>query len=315
MFITDKKLCGDCLLALGNFDGIHKGHRAVLQKALREAKARGLVPAVLLFNEHPKKVLFGSAPPQLITKSDKESQLSQMGFSLVTVPFSEIQNLSCRDFLTKIYCSLNVRAISCGYNYRFGKDAKGNAETLEKECKNLGIALFVAKEQKYKNEPVSSTRIRAALMNGDVQEANAMLGREFSYCLEVVSGDRRGRLLGFPTINQFFPENFVRLRRGVYVSKVCLSGRSYAGVTNIGVRPTVDGESFRSETCILGFSGDLYGAMVEVFLLDFLRDEQKFDSIDALTQAIGRDAARAVEIFNRFEQDRTKEEKNEQVKC
>ncbi len=114
MFITDKKLCGDCLLALGNFDGIHKGHRAVLQKALREAKARGLVPAVLLFNEHPKKVLFGSAPPQLITKSDKESQLSQMGFSLVTVPFSEIQNLSCRDFLTKIYCSLNVRAISCG---------------------------------------------------------------------------------------------------------------------------------------------------------------------------------------------------------
>ena len=86
-------------------------------------------------------------------------------------------------------------------------------------------------------------------------------------------------------------------------------------MTNIGVRPTVDGESFRSETCILGFSGDLYGAMVEVFLLDFLRDEQKFDSIDALTQAIGRDAARAVEIFNRFEQDRTKEEKNEQVKC
>ena len=142
-----------------------------------------------------------------------------------------------------------------------------------------------------------------------------MLGREFSYCLEVVSGDRRGRLLGFPTINQFFPENFVRLRRGVYVSKVCLSGRSYAGVTNIGVRPTVDGESFRSETCILGFSGDLYGARVEVFLLDFLRDEQKFDSIDALTQAIGRDAARAVEIFNHFEQDRTKEEKNEQVKC
>lgn len=307
MFITDKKLCGDCLLALGNFDGIHKGHRAVLQKALSQAKKRGLVPAVLLFDEHPKKVLFGAAPPEIITLQDKKEQLSKMGFSLVTVPFSEIQNLSCEEFLTRIYCSLNVRAISCGYNYRFGKGAVGNATTLRAECEKLGIALFVSREQMYEGEPISSTRIRTALMNGEILQANAMLGREFSFCLEVVSGDRRGRLLGFPTINQFFPEGFVRLRRGVYASKVCFSGRSYAAVTNIGVRPTVDGESFRSETCILGFSGDLYGARVEVFLLDFLRDEKRFEGLEALTEAIERDAKRAAEIFDGIEKERTKE--------
>ena len=302
MFKTDKKLCGDCLLALGNFDGIHKGHRAVLEKALSEAKKRGLVPAVLLFDEHPKKVLFGEAPPLLITESDKREQLSKMGFSLVTASFSELQNLSAVEFITKIYCSLNVRAISCGYNYRFGKNAEGDVFSLKTECEKLGITLFVAPEKIYEGEAVSSTRIRAALQNGEVKKANAMLGREFSYCIEVVSGDRRGRLLGFPTINQFFLPDFVKLRKGVYASKVKLSDKWYPAVTNIGIRPTVDGESFRSETCILGFSGDLYGAEVEVFLLDFLRDETKFDSLEELTEAIARDAKRARAIYEAVEE-------------
>lgn len=309
MFITDKELCADCLLALGNFDGIHLGHKAVLQTALSKAQELGLVPAVLLFNEHPKKVLSGIAPPELITQDDKKERLGKMGFSIVTVPFSAVQNLSARNFLEELYCSLNVRAVSCGYNFRFGKDASGNTATLEKECERLRIKLFVSKEQEYKNEPVSSTRIRTALHNGNVCEANAMLGGEFSYRLEVVSGDRRGRLLGFPTINQFFPEGFVRLRYGVYASKVCLGGLWYAGVTNIGVRPTVGGESFRSETCILGFSGNLYGETVEVFLLDFLRDERKFESLDALTAAIAHDAKKALEIFSK--QQETKDEKDE----
>ena len=302
MFKTDKKLCGDCLLALGNFDGIHKGHRAVLEKALFEAKKRGLVPAVLLFDEHPKKVLFGEAPPLLITESDKREQLSKMGFSLVTVSFSKVKNLSAVEFLTKIYCSLNVRAISCGYNYRFGKDASGDTALLKAECEKLGITLFVAPEKIFEGEPISSTRIRTALQNGAVKKANAMLGREFSYCIEVVSGDRRGRLLGFPTINQFFPPDFVKLKKGVYASKVELSDKWYPAVTNIGVRPTVDGESFRSETCILGFSGDLYGAQVEVFLLDFLREETKFASLEELTNAISRDAKKAREIYSATEE-------------
>lgn len=304
MFKTDNKLCGDCLLALGNFDGIHKGHRAVLEKALFEAEKRGLVPAVLLFDEHPKKVLFGEAPPSLITESDKREQLSKMGFSLVTVSFEKIRNLSAAEFLTKIYCSLNVRAISCGYNYRFGKNAEGDTAVLKTECEKLGITLFVAPQQIFEGEPISSTRIRTALQNGEVKRANAMLGREFSYCIEVVSGDRRGRLLGFPTINQFFPPNFVKLRKGVYASKVRLSHKWYPAVTNIGTRPTVDGESFRSETCILGFSGDLYGAEVEVFLLDFLRDETKFASLEELTNAISRDAKKARKMYEATEENR-----------
>lgn len=297
MFITDKKPCGNCVLALGTFDGIHKGHKAVLEKALSEGKKRGLVPAALLFDEHPRKRLFGEAPPEIITESDKKSIIEKMGFFVVTVPFSEVCGLSAEEFVTKIYCSLNVRAISCGYNYHYGKGACGNTATLREECEKLGIALFVSPEKKFKGEAVSSTRIRKALQDGNIRDANAMLGRGFSYCLEVVSGDRRGRLLGFPTINQFFPENFVRLRKGVYASKVIISGKEYPAVTNIGVRPTFDGESFRSETCILGFSGDLYGAQVEVFLLDFLRDEIKFENSETLTAAIKRDGEAARKIY------------------
>lgn len=301
MFNIEREISGGCIVALGTFDGLHLGHRAVLEKAISEGKKRRLVPIALLFDEHPKKFIYKSAPPELLTADEKKRMLREMGFTLVTASFSELRNMTARDFLMKIYCTLEVRAISCGYNYHFGKDALGNTQTLRTECEKLGIALFVAPQQRYDGEAISSTRIRALLENGEIRKANAMLGREFSYCFEVVSGDRRGRLLGFPTINQFFPASFVRLRRGVYASKVCISGVWHPAVTNIGVRPTVDGESFRSETCIFGFSGDLYGLQVEVWLLDFLRDETKFENLEALAAAIKRDGERAVEIYNERE--------------
>ncbi len=301
MFIIEKEISGGCIVALGTFDGLHLGHRAVLEKAISEGKKRRLVPIALLFDEHPKKLLCQSAPPELVTEAEKKRMLHEMGFTLVTASFAELHNMTAKDFLMKIYCTLGVRAISCGYNYHFGKGALGNTDILKSECEKLGIALFVAPKQRFEGEAISSTRIRALLENGEIKKANAMLGREFSYCFEVVSGDRRGRLLGFPTINQFFPDNFVRLRRGVYASKVCISNVWHPAVTNIGVRPTVDGESFRSETCIFGFSGDLYGLQVEVRLLDFLRDERKFDSLEALTAAIKHDGERAVEIYNEKE--------------
>ncbi|MCM1543934.1 MAG: riboflavin biosynthesis protein RibF, partial [Ruminococcus sp.] len=134
----------------------------------------------------------------------------------------------------------------------------------------------------------------------DIKSANAMLGREFSYNLGVVDGDKRGRLLGFPTINQFFPGDFVTPRFGVYASKVCLGGLWYPAVTNIGIRPTVDTQLWRSETSILGFSGDLYGQRVEVFLLDFMRDEKKCSGLSELSKTIRADAEEAMKIYDRL---------------
>lgn len=301
MFIEKFSSESPSVIALGNFDGLHSGHRLVLKKTLDEAEKKGFTPLVLLFDEHPKKLLSGNRPPMLMTDEMKEEKLKSEGFKLVKVSFGKTKDLTPYDFLKLIQKELNVCEICCGYNYRYGKNASGNVETLENDCRELGIELFVSEEMDFENEPVSSTRIRKAIEDGDMEKANGMLGREFSYCFEVVSGDRRGRLLGFPTINQFFPEDFVRPLSGVYASKVNINGKWYPAVTNIGIRPTIGTDSFRSETCILGFSGDLYGQFIEVFLLKHTRPEQKFEDLDELSARIKKDAETAEEVFNRKE--------------
>lgn len=288
-------------LALGNFDGLHDGHAFVLEKALSAAKEKGLAPAVLLFDEHPKKILTGKKPPMLMTEEMKKECFEKAGFSVATVSFEKAKDLSPGEFLNEIKNGLNVKVICCGYNYRFGKGAAGSVETLRELCSNSDMELFAVEEKTFENSAISSTRIRAAIEKGDIEKANAMLGREFCYKFEVVSGDKRGRLLGFPTANQFFPEDFVKPRAGVYASKVFLNNRWYPAVTDIGIRPTIGTSSFRSETCILGFSDNLYGKKLTVYLLSFMRDECKFEGMEQLKAAITKDAEKAMFIFKRNE--------------
>lgn len=285
-------------LALGSFDGLHVGHMSVLNKTLEVAEKMGLIPMVLLFNEHPKKILCGSAPDSIMTQNSQDEKLKEMGFRIVRVDFSAICKLSPYQFLLKIYCKLNARAVCCGFNYKYGENAAGNVTCLENDCKKLGIAIYVQPEVNYLDEPVSSTRIRQAISAGDITAANDMLGREFSYKLEVVSGDQRGRKLGFPTINQFFPSGLIVAKYGVYASKVCLGGRWYPAVTNIGIRPTFNTKTPRSETCILGFSGDLYGQEIEVFLVKYMREEKKCANLTELSKTIRADAEKAVVILS-----------------
>lgn len=289
----------DTVLALGNFDGLHLGHTKVLEKAKEISEKNNLALAVMVFEEHPKKLIEGKAPPMLMTTKARDEALEKMGFKIIKANFSDFRNMSAEDFILKVYCKLNVRAICCGFNYRYGKNGSGNAETLKKSCEKLGIRLFVCDEASFEGEPISSTRIRKEIENGNIRKANAMLGREFSYKLEVVTGDRRGHKLGFPTINQFFPEDFVSARYGVYASKVKLGGIWYPSVTNIGIRPTVETDRPRSETHILGFSGDLYAEKIEVYLLDFVRDERKYSSLKELSETISRDVKTAKMIFEK----------------
>lgn len=280
----------DTVLALGNFDGLHIGHMQVLKKALEISKQRGLEAAVLLFDEHPKKLLDGKRPPMLMTDEKKESELKRLGFRIIKVSFAQFRNLSAKEFVLTIYCKLNVRAICCGFNYHYGKGGEGNAETLKVSCEKLGVLLCTLGEVDYKGEPVSSTRIRFAIESGEIEDANAMLGRQFCFDFKVVHGNELGRAFGFPTINQPFPEEFVVPRRGVYCSETTVGSYSYAAVTNIGVKPTIGEENTPSgETNIIGFSGNLYGEKVEVKLTHFIRDEKKFDSYDELKKQISLD--------------------------
>lgn len=281
-------------VALGTFDGLHLGHMCVLEGT----KQFGLAPAALLFSEHPAKALCGKMPPILMTDRKRDALLQTMDIEPLKIDFREIMALSSRDFFKEILLNrFCAGAICCGENYTFGKDRAGTPDVLRSLCAEFSVQLFVAPTAKALGAPVSSTRIRNFLQNGEIESANALLGRRFSYAFEVVHGDERGRTLDFPTINQFFPSDFAVPKYGVYASQVYMDGVYHAAVTNIGVRPTIGTKTPRSETCILGFSGDLYGQSPEVELLSYLRPEQKFDSLEALREAIRKDSRRAAEIF------------------
>ena len=260
-------------LALGNFDGLHRGHALVLQGAKQLSRASSRACGVLLFDEHPRQVLCGQTPPLLLTGEEKRRRLENAGFRVLVLPFRETKDLSPEAFV----------------------------QLLQTLCARLGIEVQVVPDVQYRGALISASRIRRAIENGEMEEANAMLLHPFSYTLPVVPGDRRGRALGFPTANQFFLPQMIRPRAGVYASKVFLNGVWYPAVTNIGIRPTIGTETFRSETCILGFSGDLYGQLLTVQPLHYLRGEQKFSDLAALQAAMENDAARAKEVLQRDE--------------
>ncbi len=291
MFCLDEKIKEKgTAVALGYFDGIHIGHKMVLGKALSIAKEKNLVPVVMLFDIHPRKLISGKIPPMLTSEERKREILTEMGFTVVDFNFREAMNYSPNEFIEKILVEkLNAKAVSCGFDYHYGKGGKGNSDTMREELKKRNIVFFSAEPVVLGKDIVSSTEIRKLISEGRIERANAMLGGYFSYAFTVKKGDGRGRTIGFPTINQFFPQDFIVPKYGVYMSVTKIDGKSYLSVTNVGTRPTVSKDSMRSETCILDFSGDLYGKKVQVQLIKYLRDEIEFPNIEALKEAIGKD--------------------------
>ena len=285
------------VVALGNFDGLHIGHKKVLDKAIALAGEKKLLPVALLFDEHPRKYTLGKRPPILMTDEMRDKKLCEMGFTVVKMSFSRLRDLEPDDFLDKISETLHVKAVCCGFNYHYGKNGAGDIRTLESGCRRSGIELYWQTAAYYDGEPISATRIRKALFDGNIKAANAMLGRPFSYELTVVEGDKRGRVLGFPTINQVFPDGFAVPKFGVYASKVQIGSQWYPSVTNIGIRPTIETEFLRSETHIIGFSGDLYGKNIEVHLLEHTRPEKKFEGLKELAETIANDTQTAKRIY------------------
>lgn len=278
-------------VALGFFDGVHLGHRAVISQMVAQAKVRGLTPRVFTY------ATLGHAPEnkagQTLLQSDeqKEAVLSSLGVAeMICPPFAQMRDLAPEAFVRRVLLeTLRARVIVCGFNYRFGKKAAGDVALLRDICTPLGVEVIALEPVLWQGEPVSSTRIRQSVREGRVEDAAAMLGTPFALLRPVQQGKKLGRLLDSPTINQSFPPRFTVPRYGVYHSRVRVGDTWYHGATSVGVKPTVDSPDLTCETYILDFSGDLYGQLVEVQLLRFLRDEEKFASVEALSQQIHRD--------------------------
>ena len=278
-------------VALGFFDGLHLAHQRVLESAV-EQEGNGLSPCVLLFDDHPLHVLKGTDVPKLLQNEKRDAILREMGLTTVSCSFARIRDMSPRAFVEQVLMGeLHAAFVACGYNYRFGKNGAGDAAALQALCAEKRIAVAVCPEMDCDGRAISSTVIRGLIEEGDVDRAADMLGRYFSFESPVIEGDKRGRLLGTPTVNQLLPEHLVTPRFGVYLSRVTCNGKSYTGVTNVGARPTFHAGDPRSETYILDFSGDLYGQTVETALVRYIRPVMVFDSAEALKAQIARDIA------------------------
>lgn len=288
--MADEKIANRTAVALGNFDGMHVGHMAVL-RATKGFESKGLTPLALLFDEHSLKAITGTAPPMLMTADERNRIIAENGLKIKTIVFNEIKDLSPQDFVEKILVGrFGARAVCCGYNYRFGKNASGNAQTMKEICDRLGLECRIAGEVDVDSRAASSTEIRKFIESGEIEKANKMLGHPFGFCTRVIDGDKRGRTLGFPTINQELPDGLVLPKFGVYQADVTVDGEHYKGVANIGRRPTVGSEKVLSETYIIDFHKNIYGEYVDIRPVRFIRPERKFSSFDELAKQIKSDA-------------------------
>ncbi|MBW4665785.1 MAG: bifunctional riboflavin kinase/FAD synthetase [Chroococcus sp. CMT-3BRIN-NPC107] len=283
-------------VALGNFDGVHRGHQQVIQPA--KQKQGETVSTVVTFNPHPQEFFTGKRRSLLTPQSEKVEQLQRLGVEqLVLLPFDrELACLSPQEFVEKILVQqLRSHSISVGQDFCFGKGRTGTVTDLSAIASNYGIPTTIVPLHTCGGERISSSAIRQALEQGNTDRAKLLLGRAYSLTGTVVAGKQLGRTIGFPTANIDLPmEKFVP-RNGVYAVKVYIDEdkSSVAGVMNIGNRPTVNGTNQSVEVYLIDWSGDLYGKVVAVQLEQFLRPEQKFESLDALKNQIKIDCDRA----------------------
>jgi len=289
---------GPSVVVIGNFDGVHRGHQAVLRQAHALATARGLRCVVLTFDPHPSEVLGRGAPPRLTTLERRIELLRENGATDVAVePFTiELASWTPAQFAEDLLAKrLHARAVVVGRNFRFGHKRAGDFDTLvELGARNAfeAVAAEVAGDDE---GPFSSTRVRDAIAAGEVDRAANVLGRPHSLSGVVEHGDARGRLLGFPTANLGGVAEMLPAY-GVYAVRVARARAQAAtngGVMNVGVRPTVDGMSLRIEAHLFDFAGDLYGQPIRVDLIARLRGEQKFAGIEELKAQIAKDAEAA----------------------
>ncbi len=297
--LVGKAIPSPTAVALGYFDGVHLGHRAVIGSA-HNSKEQGLFTCVFTFGVTTQNPESGKGRQNIISEALKQEQMRALGVDYYVKPdFAELKELSPQEFVHLLVHQLGARAVYCGANFHFGKGAAGDVTLLNELCKQQGAQLVIVPDVRRDDQPVSSSRIRTLLAQGEVGRAGELLGRPYSFDCPVAQGRKLGRRIGAPTINQYFEPQLLVPRYGVYASFVRIDGTIMPSITNIGVRPTVEENSRPlGETCILGYDGDLYGKRVEVSLIRFMRPEHRFNSVDELKAAIANDTQVLQEYFD-----------------
>ena len=287
------------IYALGFFDGVHLGHQALLAACRRMAERLGCRCGVVTFLGHPDTLVSGVTPPLINTPQDRKALLERYGMdTVVELTFDEtLMRLPWQDFFKLLVERYGAAGLVCGEDFRFGNRGEGNAEKLKTACQEQGILCEVVPQQKLEGVPVSSTCIRSLLEQGDVERANAFLAHPHSLTGTVVAGKQLGRTIGIPTANLRLPEGVVVPKFGVYICRATVEGKSYAAVTNVGVRPTVSGRGVTVEPWLLDFEGDLYGKPLMLEFFKYLRGERKFPSLTELQEEIQKNALETRKYF------------------
>lgn len=291
------------VLALGTFDGVHQGHRRLLNKAVEIAQLKGASPTVMTFSEHPNLFIPGKTVPELLTTTREKAMLAcDCGIKqILLVSFDEeFRELSPSEFIDSYILSLNVCAVVCGYNYRFGKNASGTVEFLTDYLKKRDVDVFVENRLSIDGVTVSSTLIRETILHGNVRYANKLLGCDYIIGANISHGFKRGTGLGFPTANIVPQKGKCLPPNGVYATCTYIDGKKYASVTNIGTNPTYNNEDKTVETNIFDLDADLYGKYAVVSIADKIRDEIKFESSDTLRLQIKNDVDTAKKLLKRY---------------
>jgi riboflavin kinase / FMN adenylyltransferase len=295
-----RDLLHDPVATIGNFDGVHRGHQAILARVLERARVTRGTSLVITFDPHPLKILAPERAPRTIaTRRQKLASIEAAGIEAVLVlPFDQrLAMVSAEAFVADYLArGLGLKEAYVGGNFNFGRGREGNADTLVELCGRHGIVAGKVPEIRFLDSPVSSSRIRRAVLAGEVELARALLGRPYGIEGVVAHGAGRGATIGIPTAN-LVPDNELIPQDGVYVTRAVFDGSLHAAVTNIGSRPTFEGATFAIETHLLDVGPDLYGRRVEIAFLARLRQELRFDSVQALVDQIHRDIEKARAFF------------------
>ena len=285
--------------ALGNFDGVHLGHQELIREAVKQAREKGLKSAVFTFSNHPKNVISGTnMVKNIIYNDEKEEILESMGVDyLFSLDYTkEFGSLSPQEFTAELLVKhFRVKHVVCGFNYRYGYKAQGDSQTLIEQGCILGFDVSVMDAVSLEGSVVSSTLIRGLIALGDMEVCSRYLGRNYSIGGTVIEGNHIGRTIGFPTCNITVDETMVAPASGVYVTCCRVDGQTYPAITNVGSKPTIGLYHKNVETHLLDVKVDLYGKDIRVEFLKKLRDERKFDNIEALTEEIRRNCDTARE--------------------
>ena len=292
------------VLALGNFDGLHRGHLKIIERVKRGAAEHGGTPMAMTFDPHPPRVVRpDKAPPLLMTKAQRIEALGRAGINCVAVVrfTHEMSQWEPETFVRTVLVEwLRVSEVWVGANFLFGHERSGNFSLLRTLGQRYGFRADKIDPVRYKDFVVSSTRIRRLVSEGRMDEAGALLGHQYYVDGRVVEGRKRGRTIGFPTAN-LRTDNELVPPHGVYATTLTVDGIVHASITNIGVRPTFEQTTETTvETHVLGYAGDLYGRDVRLGFVQRLRDERRFEDVDALKAQIDADVRRAERLFARI---------------